>query len=90
MSFITSDVILFRKKLNLLHTFALRFFVFLLRSLTNEWPHTTLMLLEEGAIEYILRAKIWLDGFGSVFWRVSIEILFVAILLFFLSAKKND
>ena len=30
------------KKLKVLHTLALRFFVYLLPSLTIEWPHTTL------------------------------------------------
>ena len=73
MSFMTLDVILFRKKV--LHTFALLFFVHLLPSLTSEWRHTTLSVFEEGGIEYILRAKIWLDGFDSVFWQVSIEFL---------------
>ena len=87
MSFITSDVILFRKKtLKLLHTFALRLLDYLLPSLTNEWPHTTLSLLEEGAIEYNMRAKICLKGFDSVFWQVSIIILFVVFLLCFLAA----
>ena len=31
-----------KKKLKLFHTLALRFFVYLLPSLTNEWPRTTL------------------------------------------------
>ena len=31
-----------KKKLKVLHTLALRFFVYLLPSLTNEWPRTTL------------------------------------------------
>ena len=44
-----------------------RFFVNLLPSLTNEWPYTILSLFEKGAIEKILRAKIWLDGLDSVF-----------------------
>ena len=74
MSFMTFDIILFRKKSKLLHTFALSsFFVYLLPSLIINWPHNTLSVFEEGAIEYILRAKIWVDGFESVFWQVSIE-----------------
>ena len=78
MPFMTLNVILFRKKkIKVLHTLALQIFVYLLPSLTNEWPRTTLKLFEEGAIKYILSAKIWLDGFDSVFWQVSIEILFV-------------
>ena len=85
----TLNVKLFRKKVKLLHTLALRFFVYLLPSPNNEWPRTTLSLFEEGTIEYILRAKIRLDGFDSVFWQVSIEILFV-FLLFFIAALKNE
>ena len=73
----TLDVFLFRKKSKFLHTFALRFFVYLLPSLTKEWPHSTISLFGEGAIEYFLRAKIWLDGFDSVFWQISIEFLYV-------------
>ena len=39
----TLNVIFIRKKkLKLFHTLALRFFVYLLPSLTNEWPRTTL------------------------------------------------
>ena len=74
------DIILYRKKkTKLLHTFAL--FSFLstcyLVSLINGHTNTTLSVSEEGANEYILRAEIWLDGFDSVFWQVSIEFLFV-------------
>ena len=67
MSFMTLDVILLRKKSKLLHTFTFRFFVNLLPGLTNERPYTTLSLFEEGAIEKLLRAKIWLHGLDSVF-----------------------
>ena len=75
----TLDIILFRKKKSkLLHTFALlSIFVYLLPSLTNKWPNITLSVFEEGAKEYILWAKIWLDRFDSVFWHVSIEFLFI-------------
>ena len=52
-------------------------FVYLLPSLTNKWTKTTLSVFEEGANEYILRAEIWLDGFDSIFWPVTIEFLFV-------------
>ena len=38
----TLNVILFRKKIKVLHTLALRFFVYLLPSLTIEWSRTTL------------------------------------------------
>ena len=37
----TLNLILFRKK-KVLHTLALRFFVYLIPSLTNEWPRITL------------------------------------------------
>ena len=78
MFFMTLDIILLRKKKKLLHTFApFLIFVYLLPSLTNKWPNTTLSLFEEGANEYFLRVKIWLDGFERVFWQVSIEFLFV-------------
>ena len=53
------------------------FFVYLLPSLTNKWPNTTLSVFEEGANENISRAEIWLDDFDSVFWQVSIEFSFV-------------
>ena len=53
------------------------FFVYLLPSLTNKRLHTTSLVLDDGAIENILRAKIWLDVFDSVFWHISIEFLFV-------------
>ena len=62
------------------------FFVYLLPSLTNKWPNTTLSVFKEGANKYILMPEIWLDGFDSVFWQVSIEFLFGVFLLFFLAA----
>ena len=89
MSFMTLDVILLRKKKSeLLNICPFHFFVYLLLSLTNEGPHTALLvyITGESAIEYILRAKKWLDGFDSVFWQVSIEYLFVDFLLFFLAS----
>ena len=90
MSFMTLDIVLFRKKIKIITYFCpFLFFVYLLPSLTNKWPHTTLSVFEEGAIEYILMAKIWVDGFESVFWQVSIEFLFV-YLLFFLAAYRNE
>ena len=76
MSFMTLDIILFRKKIKINTHFCL-FFVYLLPSVTNKWPLNTLLVFEEGAIEYNLRDKIWLDGFDSVFWQVSIEFLVV-------------
>ena len=52
------------------------FFVYLSPSLINERAHTT--SFEEGAIEHIFRAKIWLHVFDSVFWQLLIEV-FVAL-----------
>ena len=83
----TLDIVLFRKKIKFITYFCpYLFFVYLLPSLTHKWPNTTLSVFEEGANKYILRAEIWLDGFDSVFWQVSIEFLFVVFLLFFLAA----
>ena len=82
----TLDIILFRKKKSkFLHTFALFYFVSCLPSLTNKWPHTKMSIIEK-AQSNVLRAKTWLDGFDSVFWKVSTEFLFVVFLLFFLIA----
>ena len=74
----TLDIILFRKKIKIITYFCpFLFFVYLLPSLTNKWPNTTLSVFEEGANEYLLRAEKWHDGFDSVFCQVPIEILFV-------------
>ena len=70
----TVDLILFRKKIKINRYFCpFLFFVYLLPSLTNKWPKTTLTVFEEGAKKYILRAEIGHDGFDSVIWQVSIE-----------------
>ena len=80
----TLDIILFRKKIKIITYFCpFLFFVFLLPSLTNKWPNTTLSVFDESANKYILRAEIWLDGFDSVFWQVLIEFFIVVFLLFF-------
>ena len=71
-----------------LHTFALFSFVYLLPSLTNGWPHTTLSVFEEDAIEYILRVKKWLDSFDSVFWKLSIEFFVVVFCCSFQPLEK--
>ena len=68
------------KKIKIITYFcAFLFFVYLLPSLTNKMPNTTLSVFEEGGNKYILMAEIWLDGFESVFWQVSIEFLFVVL-----------
>ena len=90
MFFMTLDIILFRKKVKIIrYFFPFLFFVYLLPSLTNKWPNTPLSVFEEGANEYILRAEIWLDGFDSVFWQVSIEFLFVVFFCFSFSLLKE-
>ena len=65
------------------------FFNYLLHSRINERSHTTLSVYEEGAIEHILRAKIWLYDFKSFFWQALIEFLFVVYFLFFLQQQKK-
>ena len=64
----TLNVILFWKKIKSITYFCpFLFFIYLLPSLTNEWPHTALLVFEKGATDYILMAKWWFDGFDSVF-----------------------
>ena len=78
MFFMSLHIILFRKKIKIITYFCpFLFFAYLLPSLTNKWPNTTLSVFEEDANDYILRAEIWLDGFDSLFWQVPIEFLFV-------------
>ena len=79
----TLDINLFRKKIKIITYFCpFLFFVYILPSLFNKWPRTTLLVFEEGANECILRTEIWLDGFDSVFWQVSIEFYFVIFFCF--------
>ena len=78
MFFMTLDKILFQKKIKIITYFCpFLLSVYLLPSLTNKWPITTLSVAKEGSKEYILRAEIWLEGFDRVFKQVSIEFLFV-------------
>ena len=87
----TLEVILFRKKLKIVTYFCpFLLFAYLLPSPFNERPYNTLSVSEEGKMEYILRAKIWLSCLDSVFWQVLFEFLFVAFLLFFLAALKIE
>ena len=85
MAFMSLEIFFFRKKnkyyLILPSVF---FFVYLLPGFTDKMSHNTLLMFEEGAIEYILRAKVWLYGFESVFWQNLTDFLFVVYLLFFL------
>ena len=51
-------------------------------AINNERSHTTLLAFEKGFIEYILRGKMWLYGFESVFSRFNW--IFVCLYLLFL------
>ena len=64
------------------------FFVYCYLVSFIKWPNTALSVFEEGANDYILRAEIWLDGFDSVFWQVSIEFLFVVFVVLFSRLNK--
>ena len=82
MAFMTfQEVILFRKKTTL--NFALFFFVYLFPGFINKRSHNTVVVFEEGAIEHILRAKVWLHRFERVFWQNLTDFLFAVYLLFF-------
>ena len=75
---------IFEKK-HVLHNFAFfSFFFYLLLIFINKRPHNTFLVFDEGAIEHILGAKVWLYGFQSILWQVFIDFLFVVCLLFFL------
>ena len=65
------------------------FFVNFFTSLINETSHNTFLTFEKGAAEHILRGKIWLYCFDSVFLQVSIDFLvcFLYFLLFLLPYK---
>ena len=68
MAFMTLEVIFFLTKTkSIIYFSTFFFFIYLLPNLINERPHTTLSLFDEGHIENKLSAKIWLDGFDSVF-----------------------
>ena len=41
--------------------------------LINEWPDNTVSVFEEGAIEQILAAKVWLYDLQSIFWQALID-----------------
>ena len=87
MARMTSELVLFRKKIKRITYFwPFFYFVYLLPRLINEKPPTTLSVSGEGAIEHFFGAKIWLYGFDSVFWQVLIDFSFVVFLLF-ISAK---
>ena len=82
------EITLFRKK-NIINKVLLNFaffflFVYLFPGFNDEKSHNTLLVFKEEAIEHILRAKVWLYGFVSVFWQKLTDFLFVVYLLFFL------
>ena len=64
--------------------------VYLLPGLIIGRSHATLQLFKKGSIEQNFRAKLWLYGFDSFFWKVLIEFLFVVFLLFFLNLRKIE
>ena len=52
---------IFSKKKQVLINFAF-FFDYLLTVFNNERSHNILLVLEEGAVEHILRGKVWLPA----------------------------
>ena len=70
-----------------LHIFL--FFVNFLPSLINVRSHKTLLVIEEGAIEHVLRGKIWFYRFDGVFTQVSIDFLFVVSICCSLRTRKR-
>ena len=77
MAFMSLKVLVFEKsKVPLIFALFL-FSVLLLPIPINERSQTTFMAFVEGSIEHILRGKIWLYGFDSVFSQVLIDYLFV-------------
>ena len=64
MAFVTLKLKVFKKQK---YHLILPFSVHLLPFLNNERWYSTLLAFENGAIEHILRGKIWLYGFDSVF-----------------------
>ena len=86
MAFMTLETFFFfEKKIQILPKFAFFFFLstFYLVIFTEK-SNMTSSVLEESALEQILRPKAWLYGFESVFWQILIDILLVAYSLFFL------
>ena len=74
MAFMSLEINFFQKKKQVLYNFA--FFSFLSNCcffFTNKLPHNTLLVFDEGALEHILRAKVWPYGFQSIFCQVSID-----------------
>ena len=59
----------FEKKKQLLINFGFFLFCLLASWFHKERSHNKLSVFEEGAIEHILRAKVWLYGIKSFFWQ---------------------
>ena len=72
MAFMSLEINFFEQK-QVLHNFAYFSFLSNLLFFINERPHNTLSVFDEGAIEHILEAKVWLYGFQSIFWQVLID-----------------
>ena len=79
MAFTSLKILFFSKKNK--YYLILPFFVCLLRSFINERSLNIKSVFRKGANEHILRAKIWLYGFESVFWQVLIDFWFVVYLI---------
>ena len=83
MAFMSLEILFLEKKRKVLLNFDLFVFVYLLPIRINKRSRN-LSVFEKNAIKKILRAKIWLYDFESVFWKVLIEFPFVVFLLFFM------
>ena len=75
------EVILFRKENKSVIYFCLFSFLSLLPIFSNARLHTTLSVYEQGAIDFILGAKIWLYCLDCAFWQTLIQFLFVVFTL---------
>ena len=86
MAFMALKIIVFENyKIQLNFARFLIFFYFLNVRL-DERSYDTLLALQEGSNEHILRGRIWLYGFDNVFPQVLVEFLFASILFGFLFA----
>ena len=69
MAFMTLKIIVFRK-IRKVYLFLSLFFVYFFPILISERLLTTLLVVEEGSIENLLFAKIWLYGLDSAFPQI--------------------
>ena len=90
MAFISFGKKLFFEKKVLLYFAFFSFSVYLLASHNKESSQTTILVFKKGAIELILRSKVWFYGFNSFLWQLLLDFLFVVYLLFFFDRIKNE